>query len=255
MPSDAPQPANHGFILQGTDKLFFGHLALYKVEAHQWQLVISGDVPSDIMEKIRAQRKKDPKSYLFLTNKIPTLLQDLLDAKQFEALIYVGIPKGATDPPPIIYNFKLTNIKVLSETSLLKQELIPYPRFTMPFYVYGTEKQRHIQHVLTEYKNIQLMSDQVTISGVKFAGEGPVYAHFNLPESAMQPFPEKVPDNFFFSPGRVFTSVTFSKDLDARQIIGWGNVTLGQTVFIDSSTINYVPKAGEGGHPPGHLSL
>ncbi|KZS98854.1 hypothetical protein SISNIDRAFT_480454 [Sistotremastrum niveocremeum HHB9708] len=247
MSSKAPQPANHGFIMQGTDKLFFGHVAMYKVEAHQWQLVISGDLPSDIMEKYKAARAQNPSSFLFLTNQTPAILQDLLDAKEFDALIYIGFPNPAcpTNPPPILSNFKLTNIQVLSEKSLLEQQLIPYPRKTMPFLVYGTRAQRHIQHVLTEYKNIQLMSDVAEIQGVNFPGEGPIYAHLNLPESAMQPFPPDIPPDFFFSPGKLFPSIIYSKDFQGKQIIGFGRIVLGKWVFVDSRVVNMIPGANE----------
>lgn len=97
-----PQPSFHGMIMQGTDKLFFGHLAMYKVEAHQWQLVLQAELPSDIFEKYKAQKKKAPSKFLFLVNKNPALLSDLLKEKEYEALIYVGMANFKDPMNPLV---------------------------------------------------------------------------------------------------------------------------------------------------------
>ena len=150
---------------------------------------------------------------------------------------------------PLISGFTLTNIKVIVQRSLHVNDLLPYPDLTMPFFVYGTEHQRHIDHVYTAYPNIQLSADQVNIAGLTPpAEEDFVYGHLQLPERAMQPFDANSLNPSFFRPEITFTNVKFTRDFDGHEVVGTGSISLTANIFTDIQFLNGDPVPEEHDH-------
>lgn len=140
---------------------------------------------------------------------------------------------------PVIADFELTNIRVIAQRSLRRKDLIPYPD-RIPFFVYGTAQQHHIDHVYTASPNIQASADRVTISGYTPLA-GLVYAHLNnaVPESAMHPFG---PASGLLKPGAIFESVKFTEDLEGSQVLGTGTLTISNDIFEDTHELNMNPE-------------
>jgi hypothetical protein len=113
----------------------------------------------------------------------------------------------------------------------------------MPFLVYGTKQQRHIDHVYTACPNAQFSADQVEIHGYAFTGEGPIYAHLNYAESAAQPFSTSpiVPTSFFFRPDVALVDAKFTRDLDGKNYLGQGTIRLTKNVYVDTHWLNLDP--------------
>jgi hypothetical protein len=53
-------PTYHGFVMQGTDKLFLVHLPMFNMENHRYQLIITGDLSESDMAKYVEARKANP---------------------------------------------------------------------------------------------------------------------------------------------------------------------------------------------------
>lgn len=87
-------PDFHGFILRGIDQLFLVHLAMFNMEDHRFQLVITGDIPSDVMEQYVKARKEDPTQYYTLGTANKEIMSDILEKGEFDAVIDKGIPTG-----------------------------------------------------------------------------------------------------------------------------------------------------------------
>ncbi|KAJ4197010.1 hypothetical protein NW767_009253 [Fusarium falciforme] len=128
-----------------------------------------------------------------------------------------------------------------------------YPSEFMPFYLYGTEKEMHITHVLVKSPNICLSAGNVKFessldpSVSRLLGEGLILGLTEKPENSMQPFATKnknLGDKFFFSPNKEF-AVKIWKDPKGTSAAGPGLLsglgepiydglmTLGENVFVD----------------------
>lgn len=239
-------PDIHGFVMQGTDKLFLVHLPMFNMANHRYQLVITGDLNEEDMSKYVSERNANPGQLFTLSNVDKEVLTKLLEQGSFNANVDKG-PIGSSER--LLSNVPLSNIKVLISRQLNTARLdMTYPANTVPFFLYGTGNQLHIEHALLATPNIQLNSDQVQLSiPVDFSEQPFVVAQLKgLSENAMQPFPTNdtisKDSKFFFKPGAAF-QVQLTKDLEGTQPIGEGKLTLGKLAFYDNDEINMFPAA------------
>lgn len=133
-----------------------------------------------------------------------------------------------------------------------------YPDTFMPFYLYGTEQEMHISHILTKSPNVSLSASNVTfnpsLSETSNGGEitellsvGLILGLTEVPEDSMQPFVKQnkdLPDDFFFGQKKRF-QVKVWKDPRGSEEAGpgllWnleehlyqGEITLEGDVFVD----------------------
>jgi len=237
-------PTFHGFIMQGTSNVHLVHLPMFNMADHRYQLIITGDLPPDILTKYAAARKEYPNQYFTLANAKPGVLMDMIKAGTFEAVIDIGLPPS--DGSHFLSNFSITNIRTVHMSQLDTKYLTSYPKNTVPFYVYGANE-LHIDHALLASPNIQLNSDCVTLDIDLPKGlERPMVLHLQLPESAMQPFPSNADiakdPSFFFKAGAKF-NVTLTPELNSKEHTK-GTLTLSRTVFIDTDMLNMNPVPG-----------
>jgi hypothetical protein len=122
----------------------------------------------------------------------------------------------------------------------------------MPFYIHGTQKEQHIEHMLVRAPNAQIAADQVTLKLDRPLTDEQlahgVIGHINRPERALQP-PSRLNDpNRMFRPGTSF-SVTIFEDkhpVDAHgpglevggTQLAKGTLTLGKAVYTDWRVLN-----------------
>jgi hypothetical protein len=85
-------PALHGFVMQGTKKLFLVHLPMFNMANHRYQLIITGDLPTDVMNKYKQARVQFPDQYFTLGNASKETLSTMLANKRFKAVIDKGLP-------------------------------------------------------------------------------------------------------------------------------------------------------------------
>jgi hypothetical protein len=85
-------PDFHGFLMQGTEKVFLVHLAMFNMANHRYQLIITGDLPDVVMQDYQQARLDFPNEYFILANKSKETLSDILENKTFKAVIDKGMP-------------------------------------------------------------------------------------------------------------------------------------------------------------------
>lgn len=85
-------PDFHGFIIQGTRKFFFVHLPMFNMANHRYQLIITGDLPLGVMNKLQQARIDHPDQYFTLGNAKKETLSTMLANRRFEAVIDKGLP-------------------------------------------------------------------------------------------------------------------------------------------------------------------
>ena len=148
--------------MQGIDKVYLVHLPMFYMANHRYQVIITGDLPPDVMDIYVAAKKKNPGQFFTLSNQDDATLPELIsEGGSFKAVIDIGLPKP--DQGHLAEDFLLTNIRVLINNSLDSNSLkTTYPSL-MPFYLYGTSKEQHVDHILRMAPNQLLNSDQVTL--------------------------------------------------------------------------------------------
>lgn len=137
----------------------------------------------------------------------------------------------------------------------------------MPFYLYGTQSEANIDHVLVRSPNIQLSADNVKLELDKklpddVLANGALLSAMGIQEAAMQPFQSTEGANrdslgldsgFFFRPGQKYPVKVFAdnKKVDATgpglaaydnaKVIAKGTMTLGEGLYVDSYWLNKDP--------------
>ena len=134
----------------------------------------------------------------------------------------------------------------------------------MPFYLYGTPSEPHIDHMLLRAPNIQLSASSILLNLDKPLSEDQLsrgailYAH-DIYEETMQPFlPTKdlldaQGTPFFFRTGQRFAVTVYDDvkdvtaegpglaDVEPEKEIAKGVITLKDNVFVDSEAVNRDP--------------
>ncbi|KAH8803471.1 hypothetical protein F5884DRAFT_837295 [Xylogone sp. PMI_703] len=247
-------------IMQGTDKLHLVHLPMFYMANHRYQVIITGDLDPTTMKKYLNARAQHPDRFFVLGNhNKDTLAAITTEGASFQADVFMGLP--FLDHETIAEDVKLSNVHVIIKESMATSNLLPDYPMQMPFYLYGTKHQKHIDHALLHAPDQQLNSDQRNLSTDKEVPEddlkkGVVAVFPHVYERSMQPMQRpgkgevdhssfKVP-GFDFSAGQTF-SVTIFKSLDShgngQDLIARGTIKLSKSVFADNyeSTKTIVP--------------
>ena len=132
----------------------------------------------------------------------------------------------------------------------------------MPFYLYGTPSQQHIDHVLTRDPNISLSAPSITLKitpplSAELLSSGCILFAEGIDEASMQPFPPTSialeRDNFFFHPKASFAVTVYRDtksynasgpglvDVSEKDRVGKGEAVLGLSVHVDSEMVNRDP--------------
>ena len=134
-----------------------------------------------------------------------------------------------------------------------------YPSGHMPFYIYGSKEEVHIDHILVRSPNIQLSAEKVKleldreISGDQLSKGAILYAS-GIQEEAMQPFLPTVDllknGSFFFRPAQRIPVTIYENKNDSSATgpgladvgdatpITKGTMVLGEGVYVDSEKLN-----------------
>lgn len=140
-----------------------------------------------------------------------------------------------------------------------------YPGTFTPFYLYGNEKEKNIDHMLLRAPNAQFSAEGVTLEldrtlSDEQLSKGPILCVQEHREEPSQPFPSnddlQTSSSFWFKPGKKL-AVKIYRDLNpaasegpglakscenSENLLATGHVTLGKgVVYVDSEMMNKDP--------------
>lgn len=211
------------FLMQGTDNVFLVLQTSFHCANLRQQLIVSGELDEDLKKDYVDFKNKNAEKSLILESTDPIDLHDKIDKLpdqpfEFGAKIWEkeDLTKKVDEnkPGPIAKGtIKVTGI-VKSRPLNSEHREKKYPEGFTPFYLYGTPEQQHISHMLLRAPNIALSAGGVTLTRqvdgkdvalgddiLSQVHNGLILTLQNIPEAAMQPFPEKnkeLPSQFFF---------------------------------------------------------
>ena len=146
-------PASHGFIVMGTEKLFLCHLPMFFMPEHNYQVILEGEINTKDMETYAKKKQENPSKPLIILNEEEMILKDLANSKSYMASLYFSNVDGDRAGNAIIKSTQVTVKKIL-----LFEQLNPknkeYPE-KLTYYLYGSDLEYHLAHMLTKAPNFQ----------------------------------------------------------------------------------------------------
>lgn len=199
--SHSHEPAgHHGMLLLGTKKIYACHLPMFAHKEHCYQAILEIELNSTDMEVYLNTRNENPSKPLIVMNQEPMLLKDIVNPRNNNSLhAFISFANENGDPvgEPVIESAEATVKK-----PLLFKELNPtgdnYPE-NLSYYLFGTDMEFHLSHVLTKAPNFQqeldISLDDTTLAGdktlqdiIKGSESGPTIVSFlNVEEKNKQP--------------------------------------------------------------------
>ncbi|KAK4668537.1 uncharacterized protein QC764_708110 [Podospora pseudoanserina] len=253
-------PDVHGFVIQGVDEIYLTHIPMFNMANHRWQLVITGDLPPDVVEYYKKLRSENPGVVYTLANMEKETLENLLKpGSSTKWRLDVGIPPPGA--PPLKDNIELSNIRVIVKESMSYAALeTTYPD-RMPFYLYGNKNEVHLDHLLKASPNAQISHERVTLDLESSLSDeqlrkGVVAVLDDVFENSIQPLPLDNDTNrvLLESAGLSLTKgavhsmsvyETYEQYKNGSAPITTGKVTIGETTFANWPAVNMDPADEE----------
>ncbi|KAG2005933.1 group II decarboxylase [Coprinopsis cinerea AmutBmut pab1-1] len=250
-------PDVHTFIMQGTDRLFLAYRPFFFKANGRQQLILEVPVPSDANQQesgwsaYRKARKENPNA-LFTLKTSRIRIDELLHGG-CKCDVYVNDDNSSD----LVSQLTIRDVRIVKNRPLLSRWQDPdYDAHYTPFYLYGTSKEQHVDHMLLKAPNAQLTAERVRFTDLdrplpedKLASGLLMYIH--RPERSMQPFDRDNHPKFFY-PNASFP-VTIVDDPFAptahgpglasalshkHPVVARGTVHLPLNVFTDSCDLN-----------------
>lgn len=77
--------------MQGTDQLFLSYISVFNIGNYRQQVILTAQLPADIMKIYVDEVEKDPAALITLTTTEKALLSKILSDKSCEVTIYKGL--------------------------------------------------------------------------------------------------------------------------------------------------------------------
>ena len=259
------------FVLQGSGApVSLVHMPCFCTASQRRQCILNGELSDAGLNSYLEAKRKDPKSAYLACTLEREELSTIIQRRSFKCLItkltsdgyflHHETVRSSLRPSLLSTNIiaegEVTNIRVVKNRPLCSRQLnIAYPS-RMPFYLYGSGKEIHIDHILVKAPNAQLSAGEVAFELVE--GSESVFAvglktgfiavADAFPEHLMQPMTLDRLESFFH-PGAKFDLSIYPDD-EAAQSQGGGlcdklgepiarsRITLGGNTFVDEYMIN-----------------
>ncbi|KAJ8092537.1 hypothetical protein PM082_023790 [Marasmius tenuissimus] len=241
------QPSRHSFVIHGHEALFFVYIASFNVESYRRQIIVKATPSSpNTLSKLQEEREKNPKAILTFHTGL-AMLKELVSQKLWTGDIYRGLPKvHGKDVFLSKVSFDIETILV--DRSLRRTELDKQYPGRMPFYLFGTQNEVHMDHVLLRGPNAHLSAGQVKLEldhELPDLSGKPLRLTLDQKfENMMVPFDVGHQPDFFKQSNTLKVSV---HDDGSPTPIAKGTVTLpadAGKIFVDYTTPN-LPAASE----------
>ncbi|EXM19045.1 hypothetical protein FOTG_12836 [Fusarium oxysporum f. sp. vasinfectum 25433] len=249
------KPDIHGFVVQGHDKVYLVHIPMFNMAAHRWQVIITAELPGEVKELYQKLRKENPDKFYTIANVEPEKLGNLLESTgDVEFRMDDGIPADGAEP---LAKFKLSDIQVVVKRSMSYDDLDRKYPDRMPFYLYGSNAEANIDHVLRTSPNAQLSGDRVNLNlnpalSDEQLGKGVVSVLEDVYENSIQPLPQEENEEGTLvvktdAPGlslvpnhkhRVSVYNNYDDFLGGSKPIASGDLSLTSKIFADWGMVN-----------------
>ncbi|KAK1241162.1 hypothetical protein MKX08_001136 [Trichoderma sp. CBMAI-0020] len=154
----------HTFVLQGVENIYLVHVPKFHLNGYQSQMIFSTTLPADAHERYKKLRAENPKCIYGITSQGNIDLDDIL--KDDSQIRWDMCELGDKDFTPLDGEdgFLLRNtVEVLQQSLKFNDMKNVYPD-KMLFYLYGSNDEVHIDHVLDNAPNFLLSTDRISLN-------------------------------------------------------------------------------------------
>jgi hypothetical protein len=259
------------FLLRGTDEVFLEFRTGFHRATQRQQILLAVELDEDVKQQYIKLRGKEPDLDIGFLSKDSENLQDQMrrigDAKQSDPIVISGEIGLIEERYIESITCKVTINRVVKSCGLNSNfRDAHYPRNFMPFYLFGSEKQHHIAHMLLQAPNINLSSSEIQLNkelrdevASRLANkQGLILVLTDYREETMQPFPMDNNDpainskKFFFRKGETFEVKVYLDPKpaeangpglldDLSKLVGRGKMTLEGNIHVDVDYLNKDP--------------
>ncbi|KAF8265644.1 pyridoxal phosphate-dependent transferase [Lactarius quietus] len=248
-----PVPARRAFVLQGNGQtISFVHMPYFGASSLRQQCILKGELSgAGLKAYTEAKRAKPIATYVACTLDEEDI-SIIIKRKSLRCMISELASQGISP----ISEGQITKISVLKYRPLNSCHLDPTYPSNMPFYLYGTTQEMHIDHVLLRAPNAQLSAGEVMVElhegdRAMFAAgleAGLIAVADAIPEFLMQPLSASSLKPFFHPGAKLAVSIYHDRNAAQSQgpgicdqlgdPIARGTITLGENTFTDTYMIN-----------------
>ncbi|KAE8143547.1 pyridoxal phosphate-dependent transferase [Aspergillus pseudotamarii] len=259
------------FLLRGTDEVFLDFQTSFHAATQRQQILLAAKLESTVQGRyITLKAEHSECDFVFTsdaTQNIEGLIKRMEQGESPEIAGHIKLRGNKAPLDRIECTVQITRI-VKSRPLNSANRDDHYPRHVMPFYLYGSEKQFHISHMLLQAPNVNLsacdvkleLSDELAdpVSTRLGKGEGLILTLTEFREETMHPFPQDnqnavyTSKDFFFQKGKTFKVKIYEDPNQAiaqgpglldklRRPIARGVMTLGDDVHVDAEQLNKDP--------------
>jgi hypothetical protein len=237
-------PQKHFFTVQGHRRIYLVYHPYFHKANGRSQLILSAEIEDSNKLKAYHQVQIGKRwDTLFCETKESTTLDKIIRAGRFSATIKC-LKSSDVD---LKVDFKIN--RVVKHRGLESRwRDSDYSKSTVPFYLYGTPEEMHIEHMLLRAPNVQ-----ITVQGVTFLELEPklterqlergVIMHIKRPERALQPPSKDNNPEGTFKPDAQF-DVFITDDVhpvqshgpglaEGGQELATGTVKLSHSIYVD----------------------
>ncbi|KAI9435576.1 pyridoxal phosphate-dependent transferase [Lactarius indigo] len=242
-------PARRAFVLQGSGPIYLVHMPYLGAASQRQQCILNGELSGVGLKAYTEAKRADPTAtYVACTLKGEDL-SAIIKRKSLKCTISKLTAKGYE---------QITNITVLKYRPLSSRYLDPTYPSKMHFYLYGTAREMHIDHVLLRVPNAQLSAGEVVVELLPVEGDRSVFVAGlqggliavadAIPEFLMQPLNANSLRSFFHPGAKLAVSIYHDHNATQSQGPGLcdqlgdpitrGTITLTDHTFADAYMIN-----------------
>ncbi|RAH52097.1 pyridoxal-dependent decarboxylase domain protein [Aspergillus piperis CBS 112811] len=270
------------FLLRGTDKIFLDFQTSFHAATQRQQIILEAtlmpkntDLASSNDAKMKVnndfidlKRKNPDKVFAFESSSTVNLEALIKGIEEGPRIVGGSISAPGLDPESTIECRMEMKRVVISRPLNSTNRDDHYPRHLMPFYLYGSQNEFHISHMLLQAPNVNLSACGVTFTEALpqrvlalLERRALILTLTEYREETMHPLPETNSailenDNFFFRPGQRFQVKIFEdhKEPNAkgpglidnlRFPIAREEMTLNSDVHVDVEALNKDPLEEE----------
>ncbi|KAE8376158.1 pyridoxal phosphate-dependent transferase [Aspergillus bertholletiae] len=257
------------FLVRGTDDIFLDFQTSFHRATQRQQIILAARLEPKIKGSYTSLKDSYPKHDIAFLSDEPWHLEGLITRIKNGEAVKIDGKLGPRRAGGFIESIQCSveTVRVVKSRPLNSANRDDhYPRHFMPFYLYGSQEQHHIAHMLLQAPNVSLSACDVKFNkalskavGARLGkSEGLILTLTDYREETMHPFPPKnddhvlMSDDFFFRPKQKFKVKVYEDPKEdiaegpglidsLRTPIAQGTMTLGEDVHVDVETLNEDP--------------
>ncbi|HWO65025.1 MAG TPA: hypothetical protein VNO31_33820 [Umezawaea sp.] len=241
MSHDEETPDIHGFVLVGEQVVHGGHLAMFTMAAHRYQVVAAFGFGTEVKQTYVDARNAAPTATFIVVNDEKLLLQKMVADRTFAGSILKVVDNDLHDATPIVSGVPVEITAVLHNRQFRDAEDYP-PK---PSYLlFGQGSEAHVTHYMTKMPDYQLLADVSATDSDFTSAELAAGVLVDLPDveenhtPATTPIPPGTVVRALGPQGKKVTlTVTRTQWFDTKELNGSTNYSARLLAALDAATV------------------